>query len=84
MVRARGATYNIIQVLKLSPAPCFGIILVIVVGTFALLIPFATLVRALSFWDAFFIATSATCVTGFITFKCATGYCLFSESLFYF
>lgn len=77
-----GATYNIIQVLKLSPAQLVlaSFFLVIVVGTFALLLPFATPDgKALSFWDAFFIATSATCVTGLSPLSVGQDFSLFGQ-----
>ena len=54
--------------------------LVIVVGTFDLLLPFATPDgKALSFWDAFFIATSATCVTGLSPLSVGQDFSLFGQ-----
>ncbi len=65
--QGKRTSYNIFQVLKLSPAQLvlFSFILVIICGTFSLMLPFATKSNiSLSFFDALFVATSATCVTG--------------------
>ena len=57
--------------LKLSPAQIIllSFIGVIFVGTFLLMVPISSVNEKLEFWDALFIATSATCVTGFRQFQ---------------
>jgi trk system potassium uptake protein TrkH len=59
--------------IKLSPTRIFlySFIAVILLGTFFLMLPKST-VNGISFTDALFTATSATCVTGLVTLDTAT------------
>ncbi len=52
---------------------------VILVGTFLLMLPFATRDSHISFLDALFTATSATCVTGLIIFDTYSKFTLFGQ-----
>ncbi len=70
------------RLIKLSPAQVvlasFGS--VILIGTFFLMLPIAsTGENSLSFIDALFMATSATCVTGLATITVATDLTLFGQ-----
>ncbi len=83
----RKASYNLFQVLKLSPAQLVlsSFLLVIVAGTFSLLLPFATKPGVdLSFWDAVFIATSATCVTGLTPLSISGEFSMFGQIIILF
>ena len=70
--------------IKLSPAQIvttsfMGIILV---GALLLMIPIATVGdESLNFWDALFIATSATCVTGLSTISVGNDLTVFGQSI---
>jgi trk system potassium uptake protein len=61
--------------LKISPAKMFSLsfILLILVGTFLLMLPKST-TSSIDFIDALFTATSASCVTGLITLDTATDF----------
>ena len=84
---AKGTSYNLFQILKMSPAQLVlaSFILVIVFGTFGLMLPFATKAAgSLSFWDALFIATSATCVTGLSPVNIGAEFGMFGQILILF
>lgn len=53
--------------------------LVIIFGTFLLMLPQATVARSLSFVDALFTATSATCVTGLIVVDTGAAFTQFGQ-----
>ncbi len=55
-------------------------IIVILIGTFFLLLPSAT-IEPISFKDALFTATSAVCVTGLLSIDSATEFTLFGQSI---
>ena len=81
---AKSTTYNLFQILKMSPAQLvlLSFLLVIVFGTFGLMLPFATNIGInMSFWDALFIATSATCVTGLSTMNIGADFTIFGQIL---
>ncbi|MDD3428750.1 MAG: TrkH family potassium uptake protein [Oscillospiraceae bacterium] len=52
---------------------------VILVGTLLLMLPFSTRDGNISFLNAFFTATSATCVTGLVVFDTYTKFTLFGQ-----
>ena len=84
---AKSTTYNLFQILKMSPAQLVlsSFLLVIVFGTFGLMLPFATNIGInMSFWDALFIATSATCVTGLSTMNIGADFTIFGQILILF
>ena len=67
---------------KLSPMRILlgGYCLIILIGTFLLCLPFATVEGAVtSLSDAFFTATSATCVTGLVRFDTFSHWTLFGQ-----
>ncbi|MGE8035289.1 TrkH family potassium uptake protein [Lysinibacillus sp. NPDC093692] len=67
---------------KLSPpkALVLGFAIIILIGTFFLTLPIATVdTNGLSFLDALFTATSATCVTGLIVVDTGDTFSLFGE-----
>jgi len=53
----------------------------IVLGAFLLMLPRTTLEAPLSFVDAFFMATSAVCITGLSTTDISTNFSLFGQSV---
>src|SRR5699024_6303407 len=55
-------------------------VIVILIGTFFLMLPSATL-EPISFKDALFTATSAVCVTGLLSVDSATEFTLFGQSI---
>ena len=57
----------------------FSFLCIIIVGTLLLCLPFATTDGHISFLDAFFTATSATCVTGLIVYDTYTKFTLFGQ-----
>ena len=84
---AKSTSYNIFQILKMSPAQLVlaSFILVIVAGTFTLMLPFATNNNvSLSFWDALFVATSATCVTGLSPVNIGQDFSIFGQIIILF
>ena len=56
-----------------------GFLSVILIGTLLLMLPMASTEAPLSFFDAFFEATSATCVTGLIVVDTATRFTFFGQ-----
>jgi trk system potassium uptake protein TrkH len=54
-------------------------IAIILVGTFLLMLPFASMGQKTSFIDALFTSTSATCVTGLTTLDTGTHFTLFGQ-----
>ncbi|OXS68119.1 Trk family potassium uptake protein [Lysinibacillus sp. KCTC 33748] len=67
---------------KLSPpkALVLGFAIIILIGTFFLTLPIATVdTNGLSFLDALFTATSATCVTGLIVVDTGDTFSIFGE-----
>ncbi len=56
-----------------------GFLAVILLGTGLLMLPMASAEEPLSFFDAFFEATSATCVTGLIVVDTATRFTFFGQ-----
>ena len=56
-----------------------GFLAVILLGTGLLMLPMASAEEPLSFFDAFFEATSATCVTGLIVVDTATRFTYFGQ-----
>ena len=84
---AKSTAYNLFQILKMSPAQLVlaSFLLVIVFGTFGLMLPFSTKMGVtLSFWDAVFIATSATCVTGLSPLNIGADFTMFGQILILF
>ena len=75
--KLRGAFMPFWKSERVSPARViiFGFLLLILLGTAALMLPFSTRGQGgASFFDALFTATSATCVTGrWSTTRPATG-----------
>ena len=70
--------------IKLSPAQIITLSFlgVIIIGAFLLMIPIAsTSGDSLNFWDALFIATSATCVTGLSTISIGTELSIFGQMI---
>ena len=65
--------YKPIQVIPL------GFLAVILCGTILLMLPVSTYSGSLSFFDAFFEAVSATCVTGLIVVDTATTFTFFGQ-----
>ena len=67
--------------LKLSPAQIIllSFIGVILVGTFLLMVPISSVNDPLGIWDALFIATSATCVTGLSTISVGQELSIFGQ-----
>lgn len=57
----------------------FSFFLIIIAGTFLLMLPQATQGKALSFIDALFTSTSATCVTGLIIFDTGATFTPFGQ-----
>lgn len=57
----------------------FSFLFTIIVGTFALMLPAATVEGKISFVDALFTSTSAVCVTGLITVDTATYFTTFGK-----
>lgn len=57
----------------------FSFLGIIVVGTFLLVMPFAVTGEKLSFIDALFTATSATCVTGLVVVDTGSKFTLFGQ-----
>lgn len=57
----------------------FSFIAIIFIGALLLLLPFATKGKGLSFMDALFTATSATCVTGLTLFNVADTFTIFGQ-----
>ena len=87
IVTLKATSYNIFQILKMSPAQLVfaSFILVIVAGTFTLMLPFATNNNvSLSFWDALFVATSATCVTGLSPVNVGEDFSIFGQIIILF
>lgn len=73
---------NIFSRLRLRPAQAvlISFIALISLGTFLLMLPVSTLEgKDLSFIDAIFMATSATCVTGLSTLSLKTDFSLFGQ-----
>ncbi len=66
---------------KISPAQItvLGFLLLILMGTLLLCLPFASTGESVHFVDALFTATSATCVTGLTTVTTATQWTLFGK-----
>ena len=66
---------------KISPAQItvLGFLLLILLGTLLLCLPFASTGDSVHFVDALFTATSATCVTGLSTVTTATQWTLFGK-----
>lgn len=66
---------------KISPAKLtvLGFLLLILLGTLLLCLPFASVGGSVHFVDALFTATSATCVTGLSTVATATQWTLFGK-----
>ena len=66
---------------KISPAQItvLGFLLLILLGTLLLCLPFASTKDSVHFVDALFTATSATCVTGLSTVTTATQWTLFGK-----
>lgn len=66
---------------KITPAQilAIGFLLLILVGTALLSLPFASNDGQVRFIDALFTATSATCVTGLVTLNTATQWTLFGK-----
>ncbi len=66
---------------KISPAQItvLGFLLLILLGTLLLCLPFASAGDSVHFVDALFTATSATCVTGLSTVTTATQWTLFGK-----
>lgn len=56
-----------------------GFALIILIGTVLLMLPVSSRGEEISFIDAFFTATSATCVTGLVTYDTATTWSLFGQ-----
>lgn len=56
-----------------------GFALIILIGTVLLMLPISSKGEEISFIDAFFTATSATCVTGLVTYDTATTWSLFGQ-----
>ncbi|MGN0529340.1 MAG: TrkH family potassium uptake protein [Eubacterium sp.] len=56
-----------------------GFALIILIGTILLMLPISSRGEEISFIDAFFTATSATCVTGLVTYDTATTWSLFGQ-----
>ncbi len=77
--------YNhLISKIKLHPGAIFALsfLLVIILGSFALILPRATPVNnPISYIDALFTSTSAVCVTGLITVDTATSFTVFGKFL---
>ena len=70
--------------IRLSPAQIIttSFMGIILVGALLLMIPIAsTSGNSLNFWDALFIATSATCVTGLSTISVGTDLSIFGQSI---
>jgi trk system potassium uptake protein len=68
--------------IKLSPAQIviFSFLSVIMLGTFLLMLPIAsTSEQSIGFLNAFFMATSATCVTGLATLTVSSDFTLFGQ-----
>lgn len=65
----------------LSPAKllALGFLVIILLGSLLLCLPFASYGGQTSFVDALFTATSATCVTGLVTLTTATHWTLFGK-----
>lgn len=59
----------------------FSFIIIITTGTILLMTPLATVGERLSFIDALFTATSATCVTGLIVVDTASKFTLFGQAV---
>ncbi|MCY4524400.1 MAG: TrkH family potassium uptake protein [Halobacteriovoraceae bacterium] len=73
---------SLIKKIKLRPARLvlLSFSLVIFLGTFLLMLPVSTVEgKAISFIDAFFMATSATCVTGLSTLSLADHFSFFGQ-----
>ncbi len=68
---------------RLTPARLIslGFILVILVGTGLLMLPFASKGEPAGFLDALFTATSATCVTGLVVRDTFTGWSTFGQAV---
>lgn len=56
-----------------------GFALIILIGTALLMLPISSNGEKISFINAFFTATSATCVTGLVTYDTATTWSLFGQ-----
>lgn len=56
-----------------------GFALIILIGTALLMLPISSKGEKISFINAFFTATSATCVTGLVTYDTATTWSLFGQ-----
>ena len=71
---------------RLSPARLIslGFILVILVGTGLLMLPFASKGEPAGFLDALFTATSSTCVTGLVVRDTFTGWTSFGQAVILF
>ena len=73
--KLRGAFMPFWKSERVSPARIiiFGFLLLILLGTALLMLPFSTRVwGGASFFDALFTATSATCVTGLVVHDTAS------------
>jgi trk system potassium uptake protein TrkH len=72
----------VVKAFKLRPAQIilFSFVGVIVLGAFLLMLPVSAQVgKSISFIDAIFMATSATCVTGLTTLSLETDFSLFGQ-----
>ncbi|MGN0521439.1 MAG: TrkH family potassium uptake protein [Eubacterium sp.] len=58
---------------------CAGFITIILLGTALLMLPISAKTPGISFTDALFTATSATCVTGLVVFDTFTKWTLFGQ-----
>ncbi len=65
-----------------NPATLFvgSFVIVILIGTFMLMLPSATL-HGINFTDALFTSTSAVCVTGLVVFDIGSEFTLFGQSI---
>lgn len=70
---------KIIKTIKPIHVLPIGFLVVILIGTFLLTLPISTHDGGLSFLDAFFTATSATCVTGLIVVDTGTTFTTFGQ-----
>lgn len=78
--------YNMIKIYKASVTPLqfisIGFVSVILLGTALLMLPFASRNgEPISFLNAIFMATSATCVTGLSVFDTYTQFTLFGQAV---
>ncbi len=68
---------------KFNPARMlvFGFLFLILIGTFLLSLPIATIGDRLSLLDALFTATSAVCVTGLVVVDTGTTFTVFGQTV---